>query len=811
MSTDTYDGLGRLSQSAVKESSTSSIVTTTEYDALGRVWKKSNPVRGTPAESDKTQLTYDVMGRLTRTNYPDGSQLNSNFDANQVTVTDAASSARINILDAFGRITNVTEDPTGSNYHTRYTYDILDNLTQVCQNLTSSCGETRTFNYDALSRLTSAANPETKNLATTYAYDANSNLVTKTNPNGVITCYGVLSGSTCDFSSGYDALNRVIKKSYSDGVTPSVTYTWDTVFKGHLTSVANSLGSNPVSTTSYSAYDALGRVIASSQATSQQTYIFTNYSYNLAGGLTSLTYPSGRMVNTSYDGAGRFSGVTLGGTNAPYVSGMAYTPHGAVQQMTLGNGLSVATPYSADRLQMQSVTATAGGTTRLSLGFYYCPSKALSCTTNNGNVMTETMSTLRQDYVYDKVNRLTSAAETGGTSEWSQSYGYDPYGNRWVSASTGLTVSGFTPTTSSFYDTYNRLNLTVGSAYDNAGNQTQQGGFAQTYDAEGHVKSSTVNSAVTTYSYDGDGRRVNKVSGGVTTVYVYDAQGQLAAEYATAIAASPCRTCYRTEDHVGSTRLLTDGSGNTVSQHDLLPWGEEIPAGVGGRGSTYGAVDNVTQRFTGKERDVETGLDFFGARYFSGPQGRFTSPDPVMSAPERLRDPQQFNRYAYARNNPLRFLDPTGERLQLSGDVNEAQKELCEMLGTSDCASRISYNSKTNTITVDMNGIDLAQNEGASLLNNLVSSSNLYDLTIGSEYMTAAGKMSLNDAIANLNNAADPIQYRSGRPDSRRPATGIDSLVAINPAIATQYKDSQGLRVPLWATMFHGKRTANPY
>jgi hypothetical protein len=83
--------------------------------------------------------------------------------------------------------------------------------------------------------------------------------------------------------------------------------------------------------------------------------------------------------------------------------------------------------------------------------------------------MTETMSTLRQEYVYDKVNRLTSAAETGGTSEWSQTYGYDPYGGRWVSASGGLSVSGFTPTTSSFYDTYNRLNLTVGSAYDNAG------------------------------------------------------------------------------------------------------------------------------------------------------------------------------------------------------------------------------------------------------------------------------------------------------------------------------------------------------
>jgi len=65
----------------------------------------------------------------------------------------------------------------------------------------------------------------------------------------------------------------------------------------------------------------------------------------------------------------------------------------------------------------------------------------------------------------------------------------------------------------------------------------------------------------------------------------------------------------------------------------------------------------VNQKFTGKERDVETGLDFFGARYMSAPQGRFTSPDPLGGS---LLDPQTLNRYAYVRNNPLTFTDPTG-------------------------------------------------------------------------------------------------------------------------------------------------------
>jgi RHS repeat-associated protein len=70
-------------------------------------------------------------------------------------------------------------------------------------------------------------------------------------------------------------------------------------------------------------------------------------------------------------------------------------------------------------------------------------------------------------------------------------------------------------------------------------------------------------------------------------------------------------------------------------------------------------MSNRSSQFTGKERDAETGLDYFGARYFSSPQGRFTSPDPLLSS-GRPGEPQSWNRYAYTLNNPLRFVDPTG-------------------------------------------------------------------------------------------------------------------------------------------------------
>ncbi len=91
-----------------------------------------------------------------------------------------------------------------------------------------------------------------------------------------------------------------------------------------------------------------------------------------------------------------------------------------------------------------------------------------------------------------------------------------------------------------------------------------------------------------------------------------------------------------------------------------LPFGEEVGAGVGGRTETQGYVaDNVRQKFTGYERDGETGLDFAQARYYSNVQGRFTSVDPLDGV---LTTPQSWNKYTYCLNNPLVFVDPTGLR-----------------------------------------------------------------------------------------------------------------------------------------------------
>lgn len=228
-------------------------------------------------------------------------------------------------------------------------------------------------------------------------------------------------------------------------------------------------------------------------------------------------------------------------------------------------------------------------------------------------------------------------------------------------------MDGNTPQAGTWFTGKNRLSLGQGS-FDPAGNQTHINPYTLSYDGEERTTgAASQNNGSASYGYDGDGRRVVKTAGGATTYYVYDATGQLAAEYRDGAPASAnCTTCFLFADELGSTRAEWDASG-VKARYDYLPFGEMVPGDRGNRAgascaggvSCYGAVDALAQRFTGKERDAETGLDYFGARYLSGAQGRFTSVDPAYES-EILEYPQTWNRYGYVYNNPLRLTDPDG-------------------------------------------------------------------------------------------------------------------------------------------------------
>jgi len=211
----------------------------------------------------------------------------------------------------------------------------------------------------------------------------------------------------------------------------------------------------------------------------------------------------------------------------------------------------------------------------------------------------------------------------------------------------------------------------AGYSYDAAGNVVSIPGFTNyTYDAENHL----VNSGGVSYSYDGDGRRVAKSNG---TIYWYGASddptvvtdshgpfeflsfaGRRWAYFITTPSTYGYGWHFYYYDNLGNVRRSTYGYGGTWESHDFYPFGGEIA-------SAHGPSNNYERyEFTGKERDSESGLDNFGARYDSSSMGRFMSPDwsetPQAVPYADAEDPQSLNLYSYTRNNPTNMLDDDG-------------------------------------------------------------------------------------------------------------------------------------------------------
>lgn len=513
------------------------------------------------------------------------------------------------------------------------------------------------------------------------------------------------------------------------GETPAVSYSYDdpTVPNGvgRLASVSNS-----ASATRFAAYDALGRVTASSQNTADAggvTHLYTfGYTYNRAGMLTSETYPSGRVISyPSYDYTGKALQVNDNGQVR--AQGVGYAANGALSGLTFGNGAveqwSFNPLYQPETIQLTSSGGSAGDRAKMEYCYYgtgaidTCkagPTTPQMVLPNNGNVLfhpiTARGTMFTQQFGYDGQNRLSMAQENQAAAVWSSSYSYDNYGNR-AESSTAYLLAALTPQSLAEYDGSTNRWMGGSSSYDAAGNQ--QAGLSRSfaYDGEGRMTFSNMYGANQIwYAYDGDGRRVGKFELLVlsatstdfrSTICARDAFGNTVAEYCSPDCAyGALGTTYYTTDGLGSTRVETDAGGNVKRRYDYLPFGQEIPAQwptavgtrtVGMRYQLSASTDAMpAAKFTGKERDAETGLDYFGARYLSGAQGRFTSPDPLLSSGKPW-EPQSWNRYSYVLNNPLRYTDPIGLYVwdnSLGGDTtddelrkNYAKKQANQIIG----------------------------------------------------------------------------------------------------------------------------------
>ncbi len=742
-----FDGLGRAVHSLASEIGSNFIGADTVYDTMGRVSQTSNPYRtqnlsGAQEGTFWMKTVYDTLGRVRQVTLPDSTVVTTDYQEGvYTTVTDQAGRKRRQKVDALGRIVRVDEPDSTGNLGTTsapaqpsfYEYDTLGNVVRINQGLTSqgaspgsaaSYTQHRYFKYDALSRLTyekqaeqagtiAQADPLTGNSAWSrhLTYDADTDPIHSVSYPGLLVRAEDARHVVTYFD--YDRLVRPYQVAYSDD-TPTLTDKYDqartdappsgqqsvTFYnKGRLTEVTTAATAAAPLTQQLYDYDLMGRTVRQQQVVDTNIYSL-RYTYNLGGGLTSETYPSGRVVSYSYDSAARLQSVASGSTT--YASAMTYKPFGALESMTLGNGAAYSLSYSDTRLQVSSISLTQGATTVQRYDYEYgqvdMADGTVDASKNDGQLarIEGTIGSQRQwqqRFSYDSLGRLTSSGEYFGDTLQNRSYqvnyNYDAFGNRYQKSSRNANnpVSQAWAEDGTYDLTTNRFATGQGLTYDAAGNVTRDERFRMrdlAYDANDRQKQSSAldGTGAVVSIYDGAGHRVaTKAGGQITNVMVYDAAGDLVAEYGGSVSNNGTR--YVVGDQQGTPRVVMNNSGGVASRHDYLPFGEEINAGVGMRATSqgYGQSDSVRQKYAGMESDDATGMEHTLWREYENLSARWTAPDPYGGSMS-LDSPQTFNRYAYVNNDPVNKVDPTGLMLSDIGVFQTDDEGLAQRLET---------------------------------------------------------------------------------------------------------------------------------
>jgi len=472
---------------------------------------------------------------------------------------------------------------------TQYSYDKHDNLASV----TDPKSNTTSYSYDDFGRRFKVISPDTG--TTIYTHDEAGNISQKTDAKGTVVNYT------------YDALNRITAIQFPADSTQNITYTYDstsvTYGKGKLTGRTDSSGSY----TFY--YDAQGNLVKEEKTINSVLYT-TEYGYNKDNVLTSITYPSGRVINYTLDVTGKTTQVdtTLNGNPKTLASSITYLPYGGITGLTYGNTLSLSHGYDN---QYRTSSIVVGSI--LDRTYNYDA---------NGNIT----------YIDDAEAAGNEAIETAGIYSYDQGtnlladmwrevpvvYDYDENGN---------TISANNRTFS--YDLANRL-ITV-----------QEG-----------------STALGQYVYNALNQRIKKTVQGQTTIFHYDLQGHLIAETTASgqtlveyfyLGDQPLAMIRPTEalyyyhnDHLGTPQVVTEDTASVSWKAVYSPFGEaEI---------LIGTVENPL-RFPGQYYDQETGLHYNYFRYYNPQTGRYITPDPIGLE-------GGINLFGYVANNPINNIDP---------------------------------------------------------------------------------------------------------------------------------------------------------
>lgn len=686
VTTLTWDSTGRLiqekdalnnittyayNQRAWLTSNTNALSQTTnyEYDAAGRLKKVIYP------DTSFVQFTYDLAGRRTKIRDPRGYETNFVYDAayrlisktdaamqvtsfgydlmsNLTSVTDALSRVTDYEYDDFDRLKKIVYPPAisgGSRLQATIEYDVVGNLKKKID----TAGRETTYLYDAANRLTRITDPALQ--ATQFEYNARSQatkVIDALNQQYQFS-YDALGRVTqvtragVSMSSVYDAVgNRTQRTDYNGAVT---NYTFDDL--NRLSTIAY-----PDSTSATYSYDGLSRLTSAANQSGSVSFV-----YDVRGQVSSTTDVWGQTVGYSYDATGNRVGLTVGG--AAYAT-YQYDAINRLTNLTDNASQNFAYTYNAVN-RLTSRVAPNGVTTNVTydgldrvfeLSYTKAPATLANhqyAYNNANNIISWLGSSGNRSFNYDSVDRVTSALKMGGN----ESYGYDAVGNR-----TNSHLSG-----SYSYQPFNRLASTATATYtyDNNGNMLTKtdGSGTRTFgwDSESRLKQVLLPGGLTVnYKYDALGRRIQRTtSAGADERFVYDSQDVLldlnsslsvVTSYLNGLGAdehlrqtnATTGVSYFLTDHLGTTTTLTDATGNVVETLSYDSFGNN-------NGST-----RTRYTYTGRERDPDTGLLFYRARYYDPQLGRFLSEDPISFSGGDV------NLFGYVKNGPLLFRDPTG-------------------------------------------------------------------------------------------------------------------------------------------------------
>ncbi|HLA74959.1 MAG TPA: RHS repeat-associated core domain-containing protein [Gammaproteobacteria bacterium] len=645
-----YDSAHRLIQ--ISDSLDNRIVYT--LDSMGNRLKEEI----FDANNTLTQTRAHVYNQLNRLAQDIGAQsqiTNYSYDnnGNNTGAIDPLNHAINNIYDSLNRLIQVVDPSNGA---TQYTYDANDQITQVID----PKGLSTAYNYDGLGNLSQVQSPDSG--MTSRTYDEAGNPKTETDALGKLTTYI------------YDALNRVKKITYADGALVSFLYDGAANAVGRLYRIYDPNGDTLWS------YDTQGRV-TQKQQTGGGLSLRISYTYNGQGQLASITYPSGKVIQYSYN-QGQVSAIAVAAQ--PLLNNVQHQPFGAAKNWQWGNGVNYTRQFDQDGRLVSYVL----GTSMRTLSY------------DAADRITGMTIPVNQSLSYDSLDRLIQYS----TPTTNQSYSYDSNGNR-----TALSIDANTyPYT--YASASNRLNQINGPifstyTYNAAGSLIQDNGHSYIYSATGRLARVSYGASNNYYKINGLGQRVRKYGAGVVSgmnVFMYDESGHLIGEYDASglpieetiylenvpVAVLRGNNIYYIHaDHLNAPRVITDTSNRIVWRWDSDPFG----VGAANEDPDGDLVKfNYNLRFPGQYFDKETGLYYNMARDYDSQTGRYIQSDPIGLA-------GGLNPYTYVSNNPLSFIDPLG-------------------------LAQVTYDSRNQTVTVYEGGSTKVHQFPAG--NNTTSTSN---------------------------------------------------------------------------------------